>query len=242
MDLLVTSQQALCGLGPTGMWNPGVYIGEPGVFVRDSLMPECIRPLGEEFDPDDAFDVFQAVFPGDDEADGGTILFWEGLPIDPCGQEAEFIHRLVYSQGLMVGPWIMWIGRKPGGFFWALEGDETHKLCLVRDAEFFTELPQWDPCPRDSHCPSFNAAEAVDPFLRSNKLLEIINPIGSWLFDESFDLDGPRGNLERANELMHFPFVEREFVKIVPSPNQFLLAEGATSFAEFGVFPGKRGL
>ena len=73
--------EALAGLGPARVRYFRVDVGPEVVFGR-GVAPEGGRLLCQELDLHDGLDAFEAVFPGRDEADGGTMLFGQFVAVD----------------------------------------------------------------------------------------------------------------------------------------------------------------
>jgi hypothetical protein len=53
---------------------------------------------------DDGFAGFEAVLPGDDDADGSAVLIGQDLAVAAEGEQGERVHGLVHAEAFAVGP------------------------------------------------------------------------------------------------------------------------------------------
>ena len=95
---------ALVFLAPSGVVVVGVDVGVEAVFVGGLVVPTGGGLRGEEFDGDDGFGGFVAVFPGNGEADGGAVLVGEDVSIEAEGEQGERVHGLVHAETFRVRP------------------------------------------------------------------------------------------------------------------------------------------
>ena len=109
------------GLGPAGVVVVGIDVGVEAVLHAVGLVPGGAGLLVGEVEADDGFCGFEAVLPGDDDADGSAVLVGEGLAVAAEGEEGEGVHGLVHAEAFLVGPVVA-------------EG-ELHGICLLSTTE-----------------------------------------------------------------------------------------------------------
>src|SRR5205085_5324992 len=73
-------------LAPARMVNVGIYVRVKTVLAGRCLVPCSRRLIVHKFNFDNRLDALEAVFPGNDDADRGSVLIWEDLAIQSKGE------------------------------------------------------------------------------------------------------------------------------------------------------------
>ena len=121
---------ALVGLGPAGVVVVGIDVGVEAVLLAVGLVPGGCGLLVGEVEADDGFRRFEAVLPGNDDANGSAVLVGKGLAVAAEGEEGEGVHGLVHAETLFVGPvvagraapWLFCRHRRRTGCIWRWAG------------------------------------------------------------------------------------------------------------------------
>ena len=199
-------------------------------------MPSVVVPRGAgllvgEVEADDGLCGFEAVLPGDDDADGSAVLVGEGLAVAAEGEEREGVHGFVHAEAFLVGP-VVAEGEIHGFFV-----DDGEELDVFGAGEWLAEVDELGErvaVPGDDHGPGFDAAMTVDAGFERAVVEEVVDVDGLRLFDHAGDLDGPGAGLELAGVVRGVGLVGAELVKIVVVAG---LGEGRLRLVE-GVFAG----
>ena len=220
------------GLGPAGVVVVGIDVGVEAVFAAVSLVPGGLGLLVGEVETDDGLCGFEAVLPGDDDADGSAVLVGKNLAVAAEGEESEGVHGLVHAEAFAIGPVVA--GGLVGHDAFVVVGEELDVFGAGEGLAEVDELGEGVAVPGDDHGPGFDAAEAVDARFERAVVDEVVDVDGLGLFDHAGDLDGPGASGQAVGFVRGVGLVGAEFVKIVIGAG---LGEGSLRIVQ-GVFAG----
>src|SRR5215211_811872 len=193
---LVGAEDLLGRLAPARMRHLRVDVRPEAVLVCRKRLPEALRPLVREGEPDERLRRFEAVLPRHGEAQRGAELVRERLAVDAADEEAQLVCGLLHRQTLDIGPRIpdlplAWRHRLVEE---GLHAQVARRGERLRDIEEGRHL---EAGPGHRHRPGLDAAMAVEPLLDRHLADEVVDADVERLLDHAVDLHGPGPGLQR---------------------------------------------
>ena len=167
----------------------GVYVGVEAVLERRGGAPERRRFGIGELDADDGFDALESVLPGDDQADGGAVLFGQFVAVDSSCEKGQVVVGFFEGEPFVIGPGIAH-GQAGHGLL-IHDGNEADIAGAGFGFGELDECAEWKAGPGNGHGPSFDATVAIEPFFEGEFADEVVDVPGLGVFDEAGDFDGP---------------------------------------------------
>src|SRR5829696_8871725 len=192
---LIGAEDLLGRLAPARMRHLRVDVRPEAVLVCRERLPEALRALVREGEPDEGLRRFEAVLPRHGEAKRGAELVRERLAVDAGDEEGQRVCGLLHRQALDIGPRIpdLPLARRDRLV------EEGLRAQVARRGERLREIEKGrhrEAGPGHRHRPGLDAAMAVEPLLERHLADEVVDRDLERLLDHAVDLHGPGPGLE----------------------------------------------
>ena len=208
------ANDAFAGLAPAAVGYAGVYVGIKAVFVGRCFNPRGGRHVLDQADGDQAFGVFETIFPWHHQAHRGTVLVGQDAAIHAKGQQGQGVQGFVQAQAFGVGP-VQAATAQAGHVLGVGLGDKFDELGAAQGLHLFEQCGQRVAHPGDDHAPAFDAAQAVDALFHGLQAQQVFQRPGARFLHQALNAYAPGAGWHRGGVAGGVGLVVAKFIKVV---------------------------